>query len=72
MDKNEILKELANFTTSELCDGAGLYHSMSHEIRHFVGKNKIIGTAVTVDVPSGEGFPDYKSIEAYTLNELNC
>ena len=55
MNKNEILKELANFTTPELCDGAGLYHSMNHEIRHFVGKNKIIGTAVTVDVPSGEG-----------------
>ena len=55
MNKDEILKELASFTTPELCDGAGLYHSMNHEIRHFVGKNKIIGTAVTVDVPSGEG-----------------
>ena len=55
MNKDEILKEFANFTTPELCDGAGLYHSMNHEIRHFVGKNKIIGTAVTVDVPSGEG-----------------
>ena len=55
MNKDEILKELTKFSTPELCDGAGLYHSMNHEIRHFVGKNEIIGTAVTVDVPSGEG-----------------
>ncbi|MBQ7155433.1 MAG: RraA family protein [Synergistaceae bacterium] len=55
MTTEEILKALADYSTPELCDGAGLYHSMHHEIRHFVGKNKIIGTALTVDVPSGEG-----------------
>ena len=51
----ESLQRLSQFSTPELCDGAGLYHSMNYEIRHFVGKNKIVGTAVTVDVPSGEG-----------------
>lgn len=55
MSIQEILKALADYSTPELCDGAGLYHSMSHEIRHFVGRNKIVGTALTVDVPSGEG-----------------
>lgn len=55
MSGSEILQKLSGFSTPELCDGAGLYHSMNYEIRHFVGKNKIVGVAVTVDVPSGEG-----------------
>lgn len=58
MDKEKIrdlIERLRGFSTPELCDGAGLYHSMNHQLRHYVGKNKIVGTAVTVDVPSGEG-----------------
>ncbi len=55
MTREETLKALSGFSTPELCDGAGLYHSLHHEIRHFVGRTKIVGTAVTVDVPSGEG-----------------
>ncbi|MBR1672344.1 MAG: RraA family protein [Fretibacterium sp.] len=51
----ELLQKLAKFSTPELCDGAGLYHSMSHQIQRYIGKNTIAGTAVTVDVPSGEG-----------------
>ncbi|MDO4268493.1 MAG: RraA family protein [Eubacteriales bacterium] len=46
---------LRGFTTPELCDGAGLYHSMDYRIKPMVGTRKIVGTAVTVDVPSGEG-----------------
>lgn len=55
MTTEEIINALYEYSTPELCDGAGLYHSMTHEIKHFTGKNKIVGTAVTVDVPSGEG-----------------
>lgn len=55
MTREETIKALADFSTPELCDDTGLYHSMHREIRHFVGKSKIIGTALTVDVPSDEG-----------------
>lgn len=58
MEKEKVkalLERLREFSTPELCDGAGLYHSMDHHLRHYVGKKKIVGTAVTVDVPSGEG-----------------
>ena len=51
----EQIERLREFTTPELCDGAGLYHTMDAEIRHRVGKEKIVGRAVTVEVPSGEG-----------------
>lgn len=51
---NALIEKLRGFSTPELCDGAGLYHSMHHQIRHFVGSAHIVGTAVTVDVPSGE------------------
>lgn len=55
MTREETIKALADFSTPELCNGIGLYLSMHHEIRHFVWKSKIIGTALTVDVTSGEG-----------------
>ena len=50
-----LLERLRTFTTPELCDGAGLYHSMRHSIRSRVGRAAICGRALTVDVPSGEG-----------------
>lgn len=51
----ELVRRLREFTTPELCDGAGLYHSMSYQIKQRIGRKKIVGPAVTVDVPSGEG-----------------
>lgn len=51
----ELIKRLRAFTTPELCDGAGLYHSMDYRIKPWIGRKKIVGSAVTVDVPSGEG-----------------
>lgn len=53
--ERELADELRRFTTPELCDGAGLYHSMDWHIKPWVGNRAICGTAVTVDVPSGEG-----------------
>lgn len=50
-----VLERLKEFTVPELCDGAGLYHSMDHHIKPWLGRQKIVGTALTVDVPSGEG-----------------
>ena len=51
----ELVERLRAFTTPELCDGAGLYHSMDYRIKPWIGRTKIVGPAVTVDVPSGEG-----------------
>ncbi len=51
----KILERLRTFTVPELCDGLPLYHVMDHEIKPRVGSTHIVGTAVTVDVPSGEG-----------------
>ena len=52
----KLIERLRAFTTPELCDGAGLYHSMDYQIKPWIGRTKIVGPAVTVDVPSGEGF----------------
>ena len=51
----KLIERLRAFTTPELCDGAGLYHSMDYQIKPWIGRTKIVGPAVTVDVPSGEG-----------------
>ena len=50
-----LVERLRGFTTPELCDGAGLYHSMRHTITSRVGRSGICGPALTIDVPSGEG-----------------
>ncbi|MCD8220792.1 MAG: RraA family protein [Clostridiales bacterium] len=63
--EEELIRRLADFTVPELCDGAGLYHSMDYRIKPWIGRTKIVGTAVTVDVPSGEG-----SIVADAILEL--
>ena len=54
-DIEALVARLRTFTTPELCDGAGLFHSMRHTLRHRVGRASICGPAMTVDVPSGEG-----------------
>ncbi len=51
----ELLEKIRTFTTAELCDGAGLYHSMDYRIKPQISRKRIAGLAVTVDVPSGEG-----------------
>ena len=52
----EIIEKLRDYSTPELCDGAGVYRAMDWEIKPWIGeKRKIAGTAVTVDVPAGEG-----------------
>ncbi len=53
--EKDLIDRLKGFTVPELCDGMGLYHAMDHEIKPRVGKDMVVGPAVTVDVPSGEG-----------------
>ena len=49
----KIIEELRTFTTSELCDGAGDYHTMDYHIKRRVSEKKIVGPAFTVDPPKG-------------------
>lgn len=51
----EIIEKLRNFSVPELCDGAGLYNTMDYHIKPMVTQRKIVGTALTVKVPVGEG-----------------
>lgn len=51
----ELVEQLKGFSVPELCDGAGLYHAMDYRIKPWLGRTKILGPALTVDVPSGEG-----------------
>lgn len=50
----DLFRQLKEFSTTELCDAAGLLSVMDSGIRRWVGTGRIAGIAVTVDVPSGE------------------
>ena len=49
----EIIARLRNYTTSELCDGVGDYHTMDYHIRRQVSDRKIVGPAFTIYPPKG-------------------
>ena len=51
----DMIQRLKDFSVPELCDGAGLFHAMDYRIKPQTGREKIVGPAVTVDVPAGEG-----------------
>ena len=50
-----MLERLSGFSTSELCDGSSFPRAMDYHIKPWVGDKRIVGRAVTVDVPAGEG-----------------
>ena len=50
-----MLERLSGFSTSELCDGSSFPRTMDYHIKPWVGDKRIVGRAVTVDVPAGEG-----------------
>ena len=54
-DLQALADRLKTFTVPELCDGAVNPRVMHHQIKPWIGRSKIAGPAVTVDVPSGEG-----------------
>ena len=54
-NKKEIIAKLRGFSTPELCDGMGAFRAMDYHIKPRAGREKIAGTAFTVDVPNGEG-----------------
>lgn len=58
MERQEILlllRRLEEFSTPELCDGMEEYRAMDAEIKPRISGQKLLGTAVTVEVPEGEG-----------------
>ncbi|MGN0295559.1 MAG: RraA family protein [Lachnospiraceae bacterium] len=52
---NELLEKLRLFSVPELCDGCGSYHTMDYHIKPMVTRQKIVGPAFPIYVPSGEG-----------------
>lgn len=63
MLSHELLKQLSKFSVPELCDGMEVYNAMDYHIKPMVTTRKIIGTALTVKVPVGEGDIVTKAIE---------
>lgn len=53
-DKSELLK-LERFSTPDVCDVIGTFDCMDNNIKPWIGKKKLIGPAITVKVPIGEG-----------------
>ena len=49
------IDKLKDYSVPEICDGMAVFQTMDHEIALRAGVGRIIGTAVTVDVPAGEG-----------------
>lgn len=52
---NRLIKELAEYSVPELCDGMEVFRTMDPGIRHMAGRSKILGQAFTIEVPAGEG-----------------
>ena len=50
----EVIERLKEFSVPELCDGSRIPYAMDYEIKPWLGRTKIAGPAVTVDVPAGE------------------
>ncbi len=53
--RSEVLDRIRQYTVPELCDGLGEFEAMDWGIKPWIGKKRILGYALTVDVPAGEG-----------------
>ena len=61
--ERELFERLREFTVPELCDGAGVFSAMDYHIKPGIGRTKIVGRALTVKVPAGEGAIVSRAIE---------
>lgn len=50
-----LIEQLREFSTPELCDGCAEFQTMDYQIKPFVSEKKIVGPALTVDVPEDDG-----------------
>ncbi|WP_333648900.1 RraA family protein [Lacrimispora sp.] len=53
--RSEVLERIRQYTVPELCDGLGEFESMDWDIKPWISRKRILGYALTVDVPAGEG-----------------
>ena len=49
------IKLLEQYSTPDICDASGLYDCMDSRIKPYVTQEKLVGPALTVKVPIGEG-----------------
>ncbi|WP_276952322.1 RraA family protein [Enterocloster lavalensis] len=61
--ERELFERLREFTVPELCDGAGVFSAMDYHVKPWTGRAKIVGRALTVKVPAGEGAIVSRAIE---------
>ena len=61
--ERELFERLREFTVPELCDGAGVFSAMDYHVKPWIGRTKIVGRALTVKVPAGEGAIVSRAIE---------
>lgn len=61
--ERKLFERLREFTVPELCDGAGVFSAMDYHIKPWIGRTKIVGRALTVKVPAGEGAIVSRAIE---------
>ena len=61
--ERELFERLREFTVPELCDGAWVFSAMDYHIKPWIGRTKIVGRALTVKVPAGEGAIVSRAIE---------
>lgn len=68
----ELLEQLRKFSVPELCDGAenGLYNTMDYHIKPMVTQQKIVGPALTIKVPVGEGAIVTNALEQVKAGEV--
>lgn len=56
MERDAALRErLLKYTVPELCDGMAIHRVMDWQIKPWIGRARVAGYALTVDVPAGEG-----------------
>lgn len=59
----EVLEQLAEFATTDLCDGAIVFNAMDYEVKPRITNRKIIGPAVTVKLPIGASIAAAEAIK---------
>lgn len=52
---SDLIKNLERYSTPDICDAVGVFDSMDDGIKPWVTQNRIVGPAITVKVPIGEG-----------------
>lgn len=57
------LEALGGFTTPDICDACRIYDCMDPDLKPWVTQKKLIGPAITVKVPVGEGDIVVKAID---------